>query len=88
MILPRKKGNCNTPNYGIPPVQLRNSPPPGRSRTQAVAHSAGSQAVARRAGAQVVARRAGSQVVTDLVCNRFFPDPLGIVLRCDKLEFN
>ena len=33
------------------------------------------------------ARRAGSQVVTSVVCNRSQPDPLGIVLWRDKLEF-
>ena len=33
------------------------------------------------------ARRAGGQVVTNVVCNRFHPDPLGIVLWFDKLEF-
>ena len=30
------------------------------------------------------ARRAGGQVVTNLVCGRFCPDPLGIVLWFDK----
>ena len=34
------------------------------------------------------ARRAGGQVVTNVVCNRFFPDPLGIVLWRYKLEFD
>ena len=33
------------------------------------------------------ARRAGGQVVTNGVCFRSQPDPLGIVLRFDKLEF-
>ena len=33
------------------------------------------------------ARRAGGQVVTNVVCNRFHPDPLGIVLWCYKSEF-
>ena len=33
------------------------------------------------------ARRAGGQVVTSVVCNRSQPDPLGIVLWRDKLEF-
>ena len=33
------------------------------------------------------ARRTGGQVVTNVVCNRFHPDPLGIVLWFDKLEF-
>ena len=33
------------------------------------------------------ARRAGGQVVTYLICGRSFPDPLGIVLWFDKLEF-
>ena len=33
------------------------------------------------------ARRAGGQVVTGVVCNRFHPDPLGIVLWRYKLEF-
>ena len=33
------------------------------------------------------ARRAGGQVVTDLLCGRSCPDPLGIVLWFDKLEF-
>ena len=33
------------------------------------------------------ARRAGGQVVTSVVCNRSQPDPLGIVLRFGKLEF-
>ena len=33
------------------------------------------------------ARRAGGQVVTNVVCFRSQPDPLGIVLRFDKLEF-
>ena len=33
------------------------------------------------------ARRAGGQVVTNVVCNRFHPDPLGIVLWRYKLEF-
>ena len=31
--------------------------------------------------------RADSQVVTNVVCFRSQPDPLGIVLRFDKLEF-
>ena len=31
--------------------------------------------------------RADSQVVTNVVCNRFHPDPLGIVLWRYKLEF-
>ena len=30
------------------------------------------------------ARRAGGQVVTNVVCNRFHPDPLGIVLSFIK----
>ena len=30
------------------------------------------------------ARRAGGQVVTNVVCNRFHPDPLGIVLWFGK----
>ena len=34
------------------------------------------------------ARRAGGQVVTSVVCNRSQPDPLGIVLWRDKLEFD
>ena len=42
---------------------------------------------AHRAGGQVVAGSAGGQAVTNLVCDRSFPDPLGIVLRFDKLEF-
>ena len=33
------------------------------------------------------ARRAGGQVVTGVVCNRFHPDPLGIVLWRYKSEF-
>ena len=33
------------------------------------------------------ARRAGGQVVTNVVCNRFHPDPLGIVLWRYKSEF-
>ena len=33
------------------------------------------------------ARRAGGQVVTNVVCFRSLPDPLGIVLWRDKLEF-
>ena len=33
------------------------------------------------------ARRAGGQVVTNVVYFRFLPDPLGIVLCRDKLEF-
>ena len=33
------------------------------------------------------ARRTGGQVVTNVVCDRFHPDPLGIVLWRDKLEF-
>ena len=33
------------------------------------------------------ARRAGGQVVTNVACNRFHPDPLGIVLWRYKLEF-
>ena len=36
---------------------------------------------------QFSARRAGSQVVTNVVCDRFHPDPLGIVLWYSKLEF-
>ena len=43
---------------------------------------------AHRAGGQVVAGSAGGQAVTNLVCDRSFPDPLGIVLRFDKLVFN
>ena len=34
------------------------------------------------------ARRAGGQVVTNVVCDRFHPDPLGIVLWYSKLEFD
>ena len=33
------------------------------------------------------ARRAGGQVVTNVVCNRFHPNPLGIVLWRYKSEF-
>ena len=33
------------------------------------------------------ARRTGGQVVTNVVCNRFHLDPLGIVLWRYKLEF-
>ena len=33
------------------------------------------------------ARRAGGQVVTNVACNRFHPDPLGIVLWRYKSEF-
>ena len=41
----------------------------------------------RRAANWNLARRAGGQAVTNLVCGRFCPDPLGIVLWYDKLEF-
>ena len=34
------------------------------------------------------AHRAGGQAVTNLVFGRSCPDPLGIVLRFDKLVFN
>ena len=36
---------------------------------------------------QFSTRRAGSQVVTNVVCDRFHPDPLDIVLWYSKLEF-
>ena len=34
-----------------------------------------------------MAGSAGSQAVTNMVCGRFCPDPLGIAVWFDKLEF-